>query len=137
MFGGFEQIDNDEETSELCSTITPFGVFKSKKLPMGVKQGPPIYQHMQDNAFQHEFKPNGDKLCQVFFDDTHAADHDIESHIETLVHVLTVARHYGIQYRLTKCLLAQPDVLLLGFICSAEGRECDPKKLEQLRKWPA
>ena len=67
---GFEQIDLDEPTSELCSTLTPFGVYKSKKLPMGVKQGPPIYQHMQDNAFQHEYKPNGDKLCNVFFDDT-------------------------------------------------------------------
>ena len=64
---GFEQIDVDKPTSELLSTITPFGTFKSKKLPMGVKQGPGIYQHMQDNAFCNEYKPNGDKLCSVFF----------------------------------------------------------------------
>ena len=32
---GFEQTDNDEETSVLCSTITPiWGVFTSKNLPM-------------------------------------------------------------------------------------------------------
>lgn len=104
---------------------------------MGVKQGPPIYQHMQDNAFQHEFKPNGDKLCNVFFDDTHAADHVIEAHIETLGHTLTVARHFCIQYRLTKGLFAQPKVLLTGFVCFVKGRTCDPKKIEQLRYWPA
>ena len=56
--------------------------------------------------------------------------------LETLVHVLTVARHYGIQYRLTKCIFAQLEVLLLGFICSPQGRKCDPKKIEQLRNWP-
>ena len=54
---GFEQIDLDESTSAICSAITPFGVYKSKKLPMGVKQGPAIYQHMQDSAFEAEFKP--------------------------------------------------------------------------------
>lgn len=35
---GFEQIDCDDETSGLCSTITPFGVFSTKKSAMGVKQ---------------------------------------------------------------------------------------------------
>ena len=68
---GFEQIDVDAPTSELLATITPFGTFKSKKLLMGVKQGPGIYQHMQGNAFCNEYKPNGDMLCSVFFDDTH------------------------------------------------------------------
>ena len=30
----------------------------------------------------------------------------------------------------------QSQVLLLGFICSKEGRRPDPKKIEQLRLWP-
>ena len=33
--GGFEQVDTDESTSELCSTLTPFGTFKSKKTSYG------------------------------------------------------------------------------------------------------
>ena len=133
---GFEQIDVDDETAEILSTITPFGTFKSKKLPMGVKQGPSIYQHMQDSAFCDEHKPNGDKLCQVFFDDTHMGDNSVEDHINTITQVLTVARRYNIQYRLTKCTFFQPEVLLLGFYCSKSGRKADPKKVEQLRKWP-
>ena len=48
-----------------------------------------------------------------------------------------MARYFNIQYRLTKCLFVQPEVLLLGFICSEEGRKCDPKKTEQLRNWPS
>ena len=63
---GFAQLDTDEETSRLLSTITPFGVFKSKKLPEGVKQGPAIYQHMQDNAIGSEFKPSGDIFATFY-----------------------------------------------------------------------
>ena len=133
---GFEQIDVDDKSAELLSTLTPLGIFKSRKLPMGVKQGPPIYQHMQDNAFCNEYKPNGDKLCSVFFDDTHSSDDTVEEHIATLEHILTVARRYNIQYRLAKCTFFQASVLLLGFICSAEGRTADPKKISQLRAWP-
>ena len=38
-----------------------------EKLPMGVKQGPGIYQHMQDSTFEFEFKDDGTKLAEVFF----------------------------------------------------------------------
>ena len=133
---GFEQIDTDDYTAEITSTVTPFGVFKSKKLPMGVKQGPAIYQHMQDTAFSYEYKADGERLCSVFFDDTHIADHSLEQHIESVTRVLTVARKYNIQYRLAKCEFFQPHVILLGFICSKEGRKADPKKVQQLRDWP-
>ena len=133
---GFEQIDLDDSTAELCSTITPFGVFKSKKLPMGVKQGPGIYQHMQDNAFQCEYKESGEKLCNAFFDDTHIGDFELTEHIQSVTRVLTIARRYNIQYRLSKCEFFKPEVLLLGFLCSAEGRKADPRKIEQLKAWP-
>ena len=111
---GFSQLEVDEPTSKLLSIITPFGIYKTKKLPMGVKQGPGIYQHMQDNAFGCEYKPNGEPLCRVFFDDTHAADNTVEEHFQTLEHVLTIARKYNIQYRLSKCTFFQKEVLLLG-----------------------
>ena len=103
---------------------------------MGTKQGPAIYQHMQDHAFKDDFKPNGDKLCEVYFDDTHCADNTLEEHFVTLEHVLTNARKFNIQYRLTKREFCKPEVLLIGFICSAKGRRADPKKCKQLREWP-
>ena len=133
---GSEQIDVDDEIAELLSTIIPFGAFKSKKLPIGVKQGPGIYQHMQDNALAAEYKPNGEKLSDVFFDDTHTADYTAEQHVESLTHVLKAVRKYDIQYRLTKCEFFKPEILLLGFICSVNGRRPDPKKVEQLKAWP-
>ena len=113
-----------------------FGVFKSKKLPQGIKQGPAIYQNLQDTAFDTEFNPNGEKLRNVFFDDTHMGDHNVEEHIATLARVLTVAREYNIQYRLVKCHFFQLEVSLMGFVCSKQGRRVDPKKVQQLQDWP-
>ena len=133
---GFSQLDVDDETAENLSTITPFGVFKTKRLPEGVKQGPSIYQHLQDTALGSEYKQSGEKLCDVFFDDIHIADMTIEEHVTSLIQVLTIARKYNIQYRLRKCTFFQPEVLLIGFSCSKEGRRADPKKTEQLKAWP-
>ena len=101
-----------------------------------MKQGPAIYQHLQDTAFENEYKSNGDKLCLVFFDDTWMGDDSIQGAFETLRHVLTVARRHGIQYRLVKCNFMQSEVLFLGFVISAKGRTADPKKVKQLREWP-
>ena len=91
---------------------------------------------MQDDCLGNEFKPDGEKLCNVFFDDTHIGDHFAEDHFANLIRVLTLARKSNIQYRLIKCLFFQPSVLLIGFICGADGRRPDPKKIEQLRNWP-
>ena len=104
---------------------------------MGVKQGPGIYQHMQDTAFAGEYKASGEKLCNVFFDDTHIADNSIEEHVANVCRVLTVARKMNIQYRFIKSEFLKPEVLLLGFMVSKEGRRADPKKTKQLREWPA
>ena len=103
---------------------------------MGVQQGPGIYQHLQDTAFCNEYKDNGEKLALTFFDDTKMGDRTLEEHVDTLSRVLTVARKYNIQYRLTKCEFFQKEVLLLGFVCSEHGRTADPKKTKQLREWP-
>ena len=95
-----------------------------------------MYQHLQDTAFDTEFKPNGEKLCNVFFDDPHAGDYAVEEHTTSLALVPTAARKYNIQYRLSKCKFFQFEVVLIGFVCSRQGRRVDPKKVVQLQDWP-
>ena len=102
---------------------------------MGVKQGPGIYQHMRDNAFQCEYKESGEMLCNAFFDDTHVGDFELAEHIQSVTRVLTIARKYNIQYRLAKCEFFKPECFLLGFLCSEEGRKADPRNVEQLKAW--
>ena len=78
---GFSGVDCDNETSLLLSIICHLGVFAQMKMPFGPKQGPPIYQAVQDDIFGNERKPNGDKLAQIFVDDTYFGDMTLEDHI--------------------------------------------------------
>ena len=55
----------EEAEANFAKFVISVGVNKSKKLPQGIKQGPAIYQHLQDDAFDPEYEPNVDKLCVI------------------------------------------------------------------------
>ena len=133
---GFSIIEVDEETSRFLSVITHQGVFRVKCFPYGPKQGPPLYQHLQDSTVGQEYKASGEKLADVFFDDTHLGDDDFEQHVQSLCQLLQCARRHNIQYRLIKCFFFQASCTLLGFIVGDFGRKVDPLKTQQLRNWP-
>lgn len=63
---GSSQTDSDEETANNSSTITEFRVFNFKNRPDGCKQGPSIYQHMQDSVLGDAYKEHGEKMCGQF-----------------------------------------------------------------------
>ena len=125
VFGGFSIIEADEDTLRLLNVITHQGVFKVKGPRYGPKQGPPLYQQVQDHAVGQECKLDGDKLADLFFDDTHVADDDAESYIASLCQLLQCARRNNIQHRLVKCYFSQSSCKLFGVrrgICWSAGR---------------
>ena len=134
---GFSGLACDEDTSLLLSVITPAGVFKTKKLPFGPKQGPAIYQSVQERIFGSAFKPDGSPLVDIFVDDSHLGDDDDDAHFASLIQLLKLARQYGLQYRLSKCVFFQPECVLLGNVVGRHGRRPDPKKVSQLKDWPS
>eukprot|EP00978_Attheya_sp_CCMP212_P029224 scaffold103284_cov59-Attheya_sp.AAC.1 len=53
----------DDETSDLCTIATPFGLYRYKRLPMGVTPAPDIAQDIMDELF-HLIEE-----CDVYIDD--------------------------------------------------------------------
>ena len=73
------------------------------------------------------------KSCNALLDDAYIGDLEIAEHIRGVTRVLTVARQHNIQCRLSTCEFFQPEGLLLGLVCSEEGRKADPTKTKQLK----
>ncbi|GBM45276.1 Uncharacterized protein K02A2.6, partial [Araneus ventricosus] len=48
----FYHIQLDEESSDLCTFITPFGRFRFLVMPFGLKSAPEVYQKVMDNIFE-------------------------------------------------------------------------------------
>lgn len=132
---GFSGLDVDEETSLVLAIITHVGVFATSKLTYGPKQGPAIYQSVQEDVLRDEYKPNGENLVEIFVDDTYVGDDTLEEHFASLIQLLRRARTAGIQYRMTKCNFLMPEITLLGFQVGRVRRP-DPGKVKQLKNWP-
>ena len=42
----------DNESSELCTIATPFGLYKYRKMPMGINQAPDIAQEVMERTLK-------------------------------------------------------------------------------------
>jgi len=72
----------DDESKEICTTTTPLGNYRYKRLPMGVNQAPDIAQEIMEDCL-HDIPE-----CDVYLDDTGVFNDDWHSHLQTLEKVL-------------------------------------------------
>jgi hypothetical protein len=72
----------DNESSDLCVIVTPYGKFKYLRLPMGVKQSLNFAQEIIEEVLQ------GLDECEAYIDDVVGTFNDSwEAHLKSLDHV--------------------------------------------------
>lgn len=64
-------LDEDEESSTLCTFTTPFGLYKFLKMPFGIKSAPETFQFPNEQAFEGTG-------AVIYFDDALVAGKDEE-----------------------------------------------------------
>ena len=66
----------DEESRNLCTIVTPFGLYRYAQLPMGVLESLDIAQEFMENLLRDLLEE-----IVVYIDDILVTDHDWKSHL--------------------------------------------------------
>ena len=116
----------DKESQKLCIISSPVGLFKYKRLPMGVKQAPDIAQEVMEGLFSDL------ETVEVYIDYVSCFSHHFEEHIQTLSIVLTRFEENGFTVNPGKCEWAVKETDWLGYWLTPTGLKPWSKKIQAI-----
>ena len=126
---GFYTFELNDQAQGLCVITTPFGLYKYKRLPMGVTVSPDIFQAVMHPMFQDEAE------VECFMDDIGIfSNGTFEEHLKTVERVATKLQQEGFTVNPLKCEWGVKETEYLGFILTTEGIKPIPKKVEAIQR---
>ena len=127
---GFWQIPLDEESSFLTCFNTPFGRYRFKRLPFGIKSAPEVYQRVMEELF------GGIEGCEVIADDLMVWGRNNEEHDQRLKKVLDRAREVQLKLNQKKCKIRVTEVSYIGHTFTSDGVKPDQRKVQAILMMP-
>ena len=124
----------DKKSSDLTTFQTPYGRFKWKRLPFGLKVSSEIFQKRLQQIL--EDIPN----CICVADDiliygTGSDDGEAQvNHDKALKMLLQRCKETGVKLNKQKTVLRESEVLFLGHRIGCDGVGADPSKVEAIKK---
>lgn len=128
----FNQIAVDERDIEKTAMITHFGLFEFATMPFGLKNAPATAVRLMREVL----RGLDEKICYVYFDDIIVFAVDIGQLIQRCIEVLKRLRTHNLKLKPSKCTFGMPEVTFLGHIISAQGVDIDPKRIEDVKRFP-
>jgi len=125
----FYRIRVDQDSEELTTFRTRYGLYKYKVLPFGLTNGPATYQRYMNNVLFNYL----DDFCTTYLDDILIYSTDESEHQEHVRKVLLRLREAGLQVDIKKSEFSVYRTKYLGFYVSTSGIEVDPEKTETIR----
>jgi hypothetical protein len=124
---GYYHIPLDEYSAKLCTTILPWGKYRYRRLPIGIKNSPDIFQAVINDLL-------GDlDFVQVYLDDilitSNGSFHD---HLQKLKIVFKRLEQANFLANLHKCFFAREELNYLGYWLTRRGLQPQPKKVEAI-----
>lgn len=131
---GYYQIEVALEDRDKTSLITPFGTFRFKRMPFGLRNAPATFQRMINR-----FKIGIHDVCILaYLDDIIICSDTFQRHLQDIEVVLKRLLAYKLRLNAKKCNFCCSHVKYLGHILKPEGIAVDPGKVQAIieRKEP-
>ena len=128
---GYWNVRWDEQSSFLTTFNSPYGRYRFKRMPFGLKMSQDIFQARLDQLVE------GLPGVVAIADDIVIFGATQEEHDENLRRLLARCREHGLKLNPDKSQISQPEVKFYGIICSAEGVRPDPRKVSALQTMSA
>ena len=119
-----------EASRPLTATLTPWGVFQYRRLPMGLKDAAAVFQRCVDRAL------NGIPGCIVYLDDILVFAVSQTEHDTILHKVLERLHQHDFCLNMSKCRFSCQNVTFLGNVLSQGRIKIDPQRLQGLQDMP-
>ena len=132
---GFHQMHLHKECQVLTAFVTPWGVYMWLVLPMGVKNGPAMFQRMIQTGIMHL------PFAKVYVDDnivgSRGADvqDQLAIHYEHVRKTLEAFRRFKLTLKGVKCHLFMLMIKFCGHVLCNGTRRAAPSKLKAIERW--
>jgi hypothetical protein len=126
---GYYHIPLDLEAQKSCTTILPWGKYQYKRLPMGVKTSPDIFQRIVYELLGDI--PN----IKVYLDDILITSNGtFEEHAAIMEKVRDILQKANFRANLRKCYFGESKIDYLGYDITRDGIQPQPNKVEAILK---
>ena len=117
-----------KEAAEMCTIVTEFGLFRYKRLPMGVTCSPDIFQSKIYNLL-------GDiDGTKAYIDDILCVNKGtFDEHLVQLDEVFRRCQKAGLKINAEKCRFGLDEIDYLGYIVTPTGVQPNPKKIKAIQ----
>lgn len=132
---GFHQLALDESSQKYTTFCTPSGVYKWLVMPMGIKNGPSIFQRFITEVLA------GIPNVHVYVDDIivgssgDTEEELLENHKKDVARVLQALRERKVYLKGAKSKMFVREVKFCGHILKEGTRRAAPQKLAALAEW--
>ncbi len=109
LSSGFHQLEMEESSSDLTTFVCPFGKFRFKRMPFGLKYAPAIFQA----AVEEVLKSVGN-ICKNYVDDVVVYSGSWSDHLKHLQEVITCLGSAGLTIKAKKCVFGRKHLIYLG-----------------------
>lgn len=129
---GYWQIKVAEQDQDKTAFVTPFGMFKHKRMAFGLKNAPATFQRLMD---KFKLSLTG-ILILIYIDDMIICSSTFEEHLSDLEKIFKRLREYNLKVNREKSKICCDHVKYLGHVITNEGIELDNDKVMAIRSRP-